>query len=116
MKTSRFFATFLAIIICAFAADTGYAKGMRGSKPKATPTPEKSSAHSTIVSVSNTEISVKAGHDKKQFRIDAHTNVTINGNRAPVSALKIGMYADITPDGFNPTTAMAIAATTATGN
>ena len=81
-------------------------------KPKPTPVPEKSSAHSTIVSVSNAGISIKAGHDTKEFKIDDHTTVTLDGVKVAVGALKAGQYAEVTPGGINPHVAMSIAATT----
>ena len=114
MKTSRLLITLLAIILCAFATDVAFAKGMK--KPKPTPVPEKSSAHSTIVSVSNTDISVKAGHDTKQFKITNYTTVTLDDHRVGVGALKAGMYADVTPGGIDPGVAMSIAAKTPSGH
>ena len=110
MKTSTLLPTFLAVLVCAFATDAAYGKGLPKAKP--TPVPEKSSAHSVIVNVSNNGISVKAGHDTKEFKIDGHTTVTLDGNRVAIGALKAGMYADVTPGNLDPKAAMSIAATT----
>lgn len=109
MKTSRLLAALLAIVLCTFATDAAYAKG---GKPKAKPVPVKSSAHSVIVTVSNNAISVKSGHDTKQFKMDGHTTVTLDGNKVAAGALKAGMYAEVTPGGIDPGVAMSVAATT----
>ena len=114
MKTSHLLATLVTVILCAFATDVAFAKGMK--KPKATPVPEKSSAHSTIVSVSQGAISVKARHDTKNYTLDGHTTITLEGNRVGVGALKAGQYAKITPGGIDPVVAMSITATTPTGH
>ena len=110
MKTSALLPTFLTIILCAFAADAAYGKGLPKGKP--TPVPAKSSAHSLIVTVSSTGISVKTGHDTKQFKIDSHTIVTLDGNIAAVGALKARHVCGRHPGGIDPSAAASISATT----
>ena len=109
MKISRLFAAVLVVLTCVFATDAAYAKGF-GKKPKPTPEPEKSSAHFTIVSVSQSAISVKVGHDTKDYKIDGNTTITLDGTRVGTGALKAGMYADVTPSGISPGVAMSIEA------
>ena len=111
MKTSRLLTIILTIILCAFATDSAFAKGK--GKSKAAPTPEKGTGH-VIVSVSDRAISVKNGHDTKNYRIDGHTEFTLDGTKVAAGAVKAGMNAEITPGSIDPGLALFVVATNPT--
>ena len=95
---------FKLTLFVAFAFALGFPSGVyaktRGKKAE----PPK------IEKIDAEAITVRNGHDEKTFKINDQTHIDLNGVKATVKDLKVGMQVSVKEDLIDPRTASAIIA------